>query len=485
MTLNNNARRFFVSVFTLGVVFASSPGLAFSFTKKTEGCRPAASSDDKLTTDETINCFANDKVKFAVKTPDEITIDDLSAEMLAEGPNMHGLTDQELSSKKVYCRYKYHEKSQNSPKFRCFRTDSNGRFFNSQNEIVTEAVEALDADKKINGVEYKEGTLLDISGQPIAVGSEIQRGDEIKVKYLSTKVKSTSGNSFVLEEEIEMPRYREVFTEVVGTRLMWALGFPADNIYPVEKLICFGCNNHPFEQLKSTINMEEVRKSANPFGVIINYNAQFTSPIIERRYEPKKIGESWDFDVITKDNVVKNWTAEQKNDFEAMILAVSLINYYNPIAQQNRLHCESKPKDNQCDYPMAMIQDVGSTLGGDHPGLFNSGIAIPGLMQNPRGELSAFENGKIFANAATCQLGHAFGEVTHISNSGMSSFLARLNAADLTEEKVRAIFEASRIVNADPELRDTLGANVVLNRWVQAFMNHVQEVKSAGSCLEH
>ena len=41
-------------------------------------------------------------------------------------------------------------------------------------------------------------------------------------------------------------RYKEVFGEVLGTRLFWALGFYADRMLPV-RMTCRGCPEHPFE----------------------------------------------------------------------------------------------------------------------------------------------------------------------------------------------------------------------------------------------
>ena len=55
-------------------------------------------------------------------------------------------------------------------------------------------------------------------------------GDEIKVKYGRDNP--------------------EVYTEVIATRLLNALGFPADRMYPVAKVRCFGCSADPFKDLQ-------------------------------------------------------------------------------------------------------------------------------------------------------------------------------------------------------------------------------------------
>src|SRR6185436_20438814 len=55
----------------------------------------------------------------------------------------------------------------------------------------------------------------------------LQDGDEIKVKYGRDNP--------------------EVYTEVMATRLLNALGFPADRMYPVARVRCFGCSADPFK----------------------------------------------------------------------------------------------------------------------------------------------------------------------------------------------------------------------------------------------
>src|SRR5512135_389497 len=64
----------------------------------------------------------------------------------------------------------------------------------------------------------------DLSGQSPKFVCETSPGHEVKVKY--------------------GPRNAEVFGEVLATRLFWALGFPADSMYPV-RVRCHGCPIDP------------------------------------------------------------------------------------------------------------------------------------------------------------------------------------------------------------------------------------------------
>ena len=72
--------------------------------------------------------------------------------------------------------------------------------------------------------EYKE---TGVSGHSPKFACETTPGHEVKVKY--------------------GPRNAEVFGEVLATRLFWALGFPADRMYPV-RVRCHGCPRDPKRQ---------------------------------------------------------------------------------------------------------------------------------------------------------------------------------------------------------------------------------------------
>src|SRR4030095_9802613 len=64
----------------------------------------------------------------------------------------------------------------------------------------------------------------DMSGRTPKVTCERDPGDEIRVKYGAEN--------------------GEVYAEVAATRLLWALGFGADRVYPV-RVACKGCSTDP------------------------------------------------------------------------------------------------------------------------------------------------------------------------------------------------------------------------------------------------
>ena len=71
---------------------------------------------------------------------------------------------------------------------------------------------------------------------------KLKNGTVVKVKYI--------GES----------QYKEVYGEVLGTRLFWALGFYADRMIPVE-VVCHGCPEHPWEYVAHTTRVQSDGKT--------------------------------------------------------------------------------------------------------------------------------------------------------------------------------------------------------------------------------
>src|SRR4051795_11840388 len=69
-----------------------------------------------------------------------------------------------------------------------------------------------------------------ISGTTPKFDCDLGNGDRVKVKYGRANP--------------------EVYTEVAATRLLAALGFPADRMYIVRRVVCTGCPPDPFARLE-------------------------------------------------------------------------------------------------------------------------------------------------------------------------------------------------------------------------------------------
>ena len=164
-----------------------------------------------------------------------------------------------------------------------------------------------------------------LSGKSPKFACMIGEDDEVKVKF--------GGNN------------GEVYGEVLATRLLWALGFPADRMYPVN-VICQGC---PDELLGIERPNEESR---------------FDPAVIERKMDGHEWGNkgwSWqEFDRMEGEHAAPR---AQRDAFK--LLAV-FMQHSDSKPEQQRIVCQSKatwPDPATCTDPFLMISDVGLTFG--------------------------------------------------------------------------------------------------------------------------
>jgi hypothetical protein len=140
----------------------------------------------------------------------------------------------------------------------------------------------------------------------------------------------------------------EVYGEVLATRLLWALGFGADRMYPVN-VICRGC---PEE-----------------FGGIVRsrHEFRFDPAVIERKMDGKewregREGWSWkELDAVTPE--AGGAPREQR---DALKLLAVFFQHTDSKPTNQRVVCQdSAPlrSADSCGHPFLMLNDVGLTFG--------------------------------------------------------------------------------------------------------------------------
>jgi hypothetical protein len=168
-----------------------------------------------------------------------------------------------------------------------------------------------------------------MSGRSPKFACVIGRDDDVKVKF--------GGNN------------GEVYGEVLATRLLWALGFGADRMYPVN-VICRGC---PAEFL----GIERP-----------NGESRFDPAVIERKlagseWGPEdKPGWSW----AELDGVDEERGGAPRAHRDALKLLAVFLQHSDSKPEQQRIVCAGKaswPRTSTCAKPLLMISDVGLTFG--------------------------------------------------------------------------------------------------------------------------
>jgi hypothetical protein len=291
-----------------------------------------------------------------------------------------------------------------------------------------------------------------------------------------TRVESADGRVQSLTPEMDEeplkvkfgPANREIYAEVTGTRLLWALGFFADSMFPV-RLVCLDCPEDPHE------------------GKGPKATRLFPEAVIERKAAGREMEE--------KGRKNQGWTWKEFEHVDRPVhqkdglkLIAAFIMHGDNKAEQQRMMCDGVTVDQRtdpftttCGASRAYVQDVGATFGG-------AGATTNGT--TAKMNLEKWAEKKVWKKVGTvpdqqeCQaelpkswaagdgLGHPI-----ISEDGRR-FAAGL-LCQLSDRQLADLFTVSRVAEL-PENRTSTEAAVV-QRWVDAFKRKREEL-AAGRC---
>ena len=290
---------------------------------------------------------------------------------------------------------------------------TNGAF--AYNELVT--------------CEYKEKK--DASGHSPKFECETSPGHEVKVKY--------------------GPRNAEVFGEVLSTRLFWALGFPADRMYPV-RVRCHGCPTDP------KASPETAR------GVV-----EFDPAAIERKLPGRametKTNSGWKWSEL--EDIGPETAPGARAQRDALKLLVAFVQHTDNKAANQRLLCPKGEEVGQtgCRKPVLMVSDLGLTFG--HADLMNnnkSSVSLDTWTQVP-----VWKDGPQCVAQLKGSITGSFSNPT-IGEPGRA-FLAGL-LVQLSDAQLRDLFETARVKrrSSDPSSDPAKDAPLAsVDEWVTAF----------------
>ena len=277
--------------------------------------------------------------------------------------------------------------------------------------------------------DYKEKK--DQSGHSPKFSCETSPGKEIKVKYGADNA--------------------EVFGEVLASRLFWALGFAADEMYPV-RIRCNGC---PEDPKKSPEKAPGTRV--------------FDPAAIERRLPGRametKVDSGWDWSEIEEIGNAAPKDARAHRD--ALKLLAAFIQHTDSKGANQRLLCPKGQESGRtgCRKPVLMISDLGLTFGEAFKLIKNkNSVSLDTWSQVP-----VWEEGE----GCVAQLKGSFtGSLSSpkISEAGRA-FLASL-LVQLTDTQLKDLFENARVKRRSSDPSDDPAKEGDLARvgdWVTAF----------------
>jgi hypothetical protein len=238
----------------------------------------------------------------------------------------------------------------------------------------------------------------------------------------------------------------EVYGEVAATRLLWALGFGADHMYPV-RVRCRGCP----ASLGGTRNADN--------------EALFDPAAVERELPGAEFkddpGWSWpDLDLLEPAA-----GAASRAEIDALKLMAVLLQHTDTKVEQQRLLCvddvtSRRPED--CRRPFLMINDLGLTFG--RASILNDN-AVSGA------NFLSWSSVPVWKDSTGC-VGNLAQSLTgtlndpRISEEGRQ-FLARL-LVRLSTRQIRDLFEVSRF-DVRPQSMAAPQASAPIDEWVRVF----------------
>lgn len=263
-----------------------------------------------------------------------------------------------------------------------------------------------------------------LSGRSPKYACRIGKDDEVKVKFGGTNA--------------------EVYAEVAATRLLWALGFAADRMYPV-RVICRGC--------------------PETLGGIARENNEtiFDPATIERKLPAREFGESWSWKEL--DLVDEKAGGAPRAHRDALKLLAVFLQHTDTKPQQQRVVCLDEPaaaKNGACARPFMMINDVGLTFG--RANMFN----VNGKSMH----LVEWAVTPVWKDAPGC-IGNLPKSLTGTLNDPAISeegraFLAGL-LTQLTDRQIYDLFEVARVTLRTRDPGKGRSGFATVEEWVDAF----------------
>ncbi len=260
---------------------------------------------------------------------------------------------------------------------------------------------------------------------------ETSPGKEVKVKY--------------------GPRNAEVFGEVLASRLFWALGFAADQMYPV-RVKCKGCPRDPKEGPEGTA----------PFVI-------FDPSAIERKLPGRsmetKRDSGWKWSEL--EDIGPGASPGARAQRDALKLLAAFVQHTDSKSANQRLLCPEGQEVGKtgCKAPILMISDLGLTFG--HATL---------LIQNKNSvSLDTWAQIPVWKDGDACVASLKGSLTGSLSNPKIGepgrAFLAGL-LTQLSDAQLRDLFENARVKrrssdpSSDPEKEPALAR---VADWIAAF----------------
>jgi hypothetical protein len=271
---------------------------------------------------------------------------------------------------------------------------------------------------------------------------------------------------------------REIYGEVLASRLLWALGLAVDRDYPV-RVRCHGCPREPWIAYRDFPGRDLSPRETRELDDAVIQRLYPGVPIEEclrvdhGRCAQARDDQGWVFTDL--DLVDEAAGGASRAEVDALRLLAAFIAHGDDKPENQRLVCPFDAIDGagHCRAPRLLIADLGSTFG-------RGASRVLGLIDtDARPSWAAWSTLPVWEDAAACRA-HLKARLAPahptISEAGRRFLAERLAA--LTDTQIRGLFTVARVERMG-ELR--LGADgparpVTVEDWVDAFKRRRAEV---------
>jgi membrane-associated phospholipid phosphatase len=267
----------------------------------------------------------------------------------------------------------------------------------------------------------------DLDGASLKFACRLGTDDEVKVKFGGTN--------------------GEVYAEVAATRLLWALGFGADRMYPV-RVICRGCP-------------EDFGPAGDAPGERL-----IDPAAIERRMPGRELRAAAEWSWAEIDQIDAEAGGAPRAHRDALKLLAVLMQHTDTKPEQQRLLC----LDEACAQPFMMLNDVGLTFG--RANLTNAN-AVASINLEQWAQTPVWKSGDTCVGNLPRSLSGTLKDPI-ISDEGRR-FLAQL-LARLSDGQIRDLFSVARVQRRPQQAADGAVATPGVDAWVAAFKRKRDEI---------
>jgi hypothetical protein len=290
-----------------------------------------------------------------------------------------------------------------------------------------------------------------------------QPNEMVTCDYVETKLPGTSRKfdcAITPTDEVKV-RYGETNGKVEGSvlasRLLWALGFGADRLYPV-RVTCRGCSPDPWVK-RARVEGEHVFDPA----------AIERKPVGHEMKSKDKGGWAWpELDLVDEG---QGGAAKAQRD--ALKLLAVFMQHTDSKAEQERLLClpGGLERDGACDKPFMLIHDGGLTFG--HANYLN-------LTKTGSVNFDEWSRTPIWRDRATC-VAHMSRSVTgtlgdpKISEAGRAFLASLLN--QLSDKQLEDLFDVAGVAHRSRKPNSAEPA-ASTEEWVSAFSHKRDQISN-------